>query len=58
VVHGATRITDIDLHIALALLAHKSPSSLGGLEGQGEAAVSDRPRGENLTVTARIDAHY
>jgi hypothetical protein len=41
------------------LLVHKSPSSLTGLEGQGEAAGSDRPRGrENFTLTARIGAHY
>ena len=42
----------------LALLAQKSPSSFV-LEGQGEAAGSDRPRGrENFTITARIAAHY
>jgi hypothetical protein len=40
-------------------LTQKAPPAWTGLEGQGEAAGSDRPRGrDNFTIIARIGAHY
>jgi hypothetical protein len=59
VVHGASCVTGIDLHITLVLLAHKSPSSLdragGARGGRREGSASGE---ENFTIAARIGAHY
>jgi hypothetical protein len=44
VVHGASSVTGIDLHIAPAHVSSKEPLQLGA-GGAREAAGSDRPRG-------------
>jgi hypothetical protein len=48
VVHGASCVTGIDLHITLAPVSSQEPLQLDCAGGAREAAGSDRPRGGEL----------
>ena len=58
-VHGASCVTGIDLHITLAPVSSQEPLQLGprwrGKGGRREWAAS---REENFTIAAGIGAHY